>query len=114
MQGKTVLLERATEVFAAGDSSLLPPVVLKVLDAKISELTLGSFFRNCTHQSGTAERKAMIILSRTWPDIKSAQVLGSVAAAYISVLSLPHLSLEVNELGKDSAFVYFVWPCLSH
>jgi len=44
MQWKPLLLERATEVFAAGDSTLEPPVDVKVLHAKIGQLTLENDF----------------------------------------------------------------------
>ena len=44
MQWKTLLRERATDVFAAGDSTLEPPVDVKVLHAKIGELPLEDDF----------------------------------------------------------------------
>lgn len=44
MQWKAWLLERATDVFAAGESSLVPPVDVKGLHAKIGELTLENDF----------------------------------------------------------------------
>jgi transposase-like protein len=44
MQWKTLLLERATDVLATGDSTLEPPVDVKVLHAKIGELTLENDF----------------------------------------------------------------------
>ena len=40
MQWKTLLLERATDVFAAGESTLEPPVDVKILHVKIGGLTL--------------------------------------------------------------------------
>ena len=44
MQWKTLLLERAPDVFAAGESTLEPPMDGKVLHAKIGELTLENDF----------------------------------------------------------------------
>nr|WP_186179927.1 IS3 family transposase [Burkholderia gladioli] len=59
---KRQLQERAADVFgAAGAPSNEPPVDLKSLHAKIGQLTLeNGFFRSRAHQSGIAERKAMI------------------------------------------------------
>ena len=58
MQWKTLLLERATDVFAAGDSTLEPPVDVKVLHAKIGELTLENDFLE------TALTKAGVLSAR--------------------------------------------------
>ncbi len=59
-QWKTLLLERATNVFEGGEAA--PPLVdVKQLHAKIGELTLeNGFFGNGAHQSGRAEHQTMI------------------------------------------------------
>ena len=59
---KDQLLEGAAEVFerSAGGKRSAPPVDIKVLRAKIGELTLENFFRGCARQSWVAQRKAMI------------------------------------------------------
>ena len=55
-----MLLERATDVFAAEDSTLDPPVDVKVLHPKIGGLTLKNVFLKLRSPSVSAERKPMI------------------------------------------------------
>ncbi|WP_417068864.1 IS3 family transposase [Niveibacterium terrae] len=59
---KKQLLERASDVFgSAGGTPAAPQEDLTALHAKIGRLTLeNGFFRRGAHQSGLAERKAMI------------------------------------------------------
>lgn len=77
LQGKILRLERATEVFAAGDSMLERPVDVKVLLAKMGELTLENvFFKNCAHPNGPAERKTMMNRLHPVSTTKQAKVLG--------------------------------------
>jgi transposase len=57
-QWKTVLLERAAEVFEGGEASAEPAVDVKVLHAKIGELTLENDFL------GAALTKAGLLSAR--------------------------------------------------
>lgn len=57
-QWKTLLLERAADVFEGGDASAEPAVDVKALHAKIGELTLENDFL------GTALTKAGLLSAR--------------------------------------------------
>ncbi|MGH8399844.1 MAG: IS3 family transposase [Gammaproteobacteria bacterium] len=75
-QWKVQLLERAAEVFGSEAQPGGPPVDLKALHAKIGELALeNGFFRTRAHQSGPAERKAMIDRSHQLPISRQAEAL---------------------------------------
>ncbi|OWT58242.1 IS3 family transposase [Candidimonas nitroreducens] len=87
---KRQLQERATDVFgSAGTAASEPPVDLKVLHAKIGQLTLeNGFFRGRAHQGGMAERKAMIDRTHTLPVSRQAQRLG-MARSSVSYRAQP-------------------------
>jgi transposase-like protein len=57
---RTQLLEGAAELFGGGAAEAVPAVDVKVLHAKIGELTLENDFLAGALGSGPAERKAMI------------------------------------------------------
>ncbi|HWK61928.1 MAG TPA: IS3 family transposase [Eoetvoesiella sp.] len=75
---KRQLQEKAADVFgSAGQSNNEPPVDLKVLHAKIGQLTLeNGFFRKRAHQGGSAERKAMIDRTHALPVSRQAKLVG--------------------------------------
>jgi hypothetical protein len=55
------LQERLAEVFEMGKTSTEPAGEVKILHAKIGQLTLeNDFFGRCARQAGIAESKAMI------------------------------------------------------
>ncbi|WP_414674830.1 IS3 family transposase [Limnobacter sp.] len=86
-QWKVQLLERAAEVFGNEVRPDGPPVDMKALHAKIGELALeNGFFRTCAHQSGSAERKAMIDRRHKLPIRRQA---GALALSRGSVYYLP-------------------------
>ncbi|MFN0040687.1 MAG: IS3 family transposase [Burkholderiales bacterium] len=71
---KKQLLERAAEVFDGGTSPV--PVDLAPLHAKIGQLALeNDFLGKRAHQSGIAERKAMIDRNHELPITRQAQLL---------------------------------------
>ncbi|MDH2240313.1 IS3 family transposase [Pigmentiphaga sp. GD03639] len=75
---KRQLQEKAADVFgSAGQSNNEPPADLKVLHAKIGQLTLeNGFFRKRAHQGGIAERKAMIDRTHALPVSRQAKLVG--------------------------------------
>ncbi|MCI2811262.1 IS3 family transposase [Eoetvoesia caeni] len=75
---KRQLQEKAADAFgSAGQSNNEPPVDLKVLHAKIGQLTLeNGFFRKRAHQGGIAERKAMIDRTHALPVSRQAKLVG--------------------------------------
>ncbi|MBW4093736.1 MAG: IS3 family transposase [Proteobacteria bacterium] len=75
---KAQLAEGAAEVFGAGSagSPAAPAVDLKVLHAKVGELTLeNDFLFRCAQQSRPAERKAMIDRGHALPLARQAELL---------------------------------------
>jgi putative transposase len=73
---KAQLLEGAAGLFGAEVSNVSPPVDLKVLHAKIGELTLGErFFGTRARQGRHAERKAMIDGAHDVPIVRQAEAL---------------------------------------
>nr|WP_097189616.1 IS3 family transposase [Caballeronia arationis] len=74
---KKQLQERVAEVFETGKTSAEPPVDVKVLHAKIGQLTLeNGFFRGRARQGGIAERKAMIDRAHALPVSRQVQLVG--------------------------------------
>ncbi|WP_414650923.1 IS3 family transposase [Eoetvoesiella sp.] len=75
---KRQLQEKAADVFgSAGQSNNEPPVDLKVLHAKIGQLTLeNDFLGKRAHQGGSAERKAMIDRTHALPVSRQAKLVG--------------------------------------
>nr|WP_155623965.1 IS3 family transposase [Burkholderia territorii] len=75
---KKQLQERVAEVFETGKaSSGEPPVDVKVLHAKIGQLTLeNGFFRKRARQGGVTERKAMIDREHALPVVQQARLVG--------------------------------------
>ncbi|MGC8384132.1 IS3 family transposase [Pseudomonas aeruginosa] len=74
-QWRSQLLDSAAGVFGAAESGP-PPVDLKVLHAKIGELTLENDFRKRAQQGGFAERKAMIDRSHPLALGRQAEAVG--------------------------------------
>ncbi|WP_371695654.1 IS3 family transposase [Pigmentiphaga sp. D-2] len=75
---KRQLQEKAADVFgSAGQSNNEPPADLKVLHAKIGQLTLeNDFLGKRAHQGGIAERKAMIDRTHALPVSRQAKLVG--------------------------------------
>ncbi|MFD2853457.1 IS3 family transposase [Eoetvoesiella caeni] len=75
---KRQLQEKAADAFgSAGQSNNEPPVDLKVLHAKIGQLTLeNDFLGKRAHQGGIAERKAMIDRTHALPVSRQAKLVG--------------------------------------
>ncbi|WP_407642616.1 IS3 family transposase [Desulfopila aestuarii] len=73
---KKQLVEQATTVFSKGTGGE-PGIDLKVLHAKIGQLTLeNDFLEGCAQQGGIAERKAMINRSHELAISQQAKLLG--------------------------------------
>lgn len=76
-QWKAELLKGAEAVFDYGKPPPDKAADLNRLHAKIGQLTLeNNFFRDCAHQSGIAERKAMIDRNHTLAVTRQAELLG--------------------------------------
>ncbi len=74
---KAQVLDGAAGLFGGGAAEAAPTVDLKVLHAKIGELTLeNDFFGRCAQQSGHAERKAMIDRGHELSLGRQAELLG--------------------------------------
>ncbi|WP_425266574.1 IS3 family transposase [Caballeronia arationis] len=74
---KKQLQERVAEVFETGKTSAEPPVDVKVLHAKIGQLTLeNDFLEGRARQGGIAERKAMIDRAHALPVSRQVQLVG--------------------------------------
>ncbi|WP_425266547.1 IS3 family transposase [Caballeronia arationis] len=74
---KKQLQERVAEVFETGKTSAEPPVDVKVLHAKIGQLTLeNDFLGGRARQGGIAERKAMIDRAHALPVSRQVQLVG--------------------------------------
>ena len=73
---KAQMLDGAAGLFSGGAAEAAPAVGLKVLHAKIGELTLENDSGRCAWQGGPAERKAMIGRGHTLPLVRQAELLG--------------------------------------
>nr|WP_086974022.1 MULTISPECIES: IS3 family transposase [Caballeronia] len=108
---KKQLQERVADVFDAGNSApAAPPVDVKVLHAKIGQLTLeNGFFRKRAQQGGTAERKAMIDRDHALPVTQQARLVGiSRSSAYYQSRGVSEADLKlmrrIDELHLEHPF----------
>ena len=111
-QWRSQLLEGATAVFGAGGSAdAAPGIDVKVLHAKIGELTLANdFFSRRARQGRTAgERKAMIDRSHELPICRQAKALG-ISRGSVYYLARPTsdadlaLMRRIDELHLEHPF----------
>ncbi|WP_429555246.1 IS3 family transposase [Paraburkholderia sp. MM5477-R1] len=92
---KKQLQERVAEVFETGQTSAEPPVDVKVLHAKIGQLTLeNDFLGKRARQGGIAERKAMIDREHALPVSRQVRLVG---IARSSAYYQPHPVSEADQ-----------------
>ncbi|MCA8228143.1 IS3 family transposase [Burkholderia vietnamiensis] len=108
---KKQLQERVADVFDTGNSApSAPPVDVKVLHAKIGQLTLeNGFFRKRAQQGGTAGRKAMIDRDHALPVTQQARLVGiSRSSAYYQSRGVNEADLKlmrrIDELHLEHPF----------
>ncbi|WP_213309061.1 IS3 family transposase [Paraburkholderia sacchari] len=108
---KKQLQERVADVFDAGKSAPAAPTVdVKVLHAKIGQLTLeNDFFRRRAQQGGTAGRKAMIDRDHALPVTQQARLVGiSRSSAYYQSRGVSEADLKlmrrIDELHLEHPF----------
>nr|WP_085954663.1 IS3 family transposase [Paraburkholderia hospita] len=108
---KKQLQERVADVFEAGNAGpAAPPVDVKVLHAKIGQLTLeNGFFRKRAQQGGTAGRKAMIDRDHALPVTQQARLVGiSRSSAYYQSRGVSEADLKlmrrIDELHLEHPF----------
>ncbi|WP_374728541.1 MULTISPECIES: IS3 family transposase [Caballeronia] len=108
---KKQLQERVADVFDAGNSApAAPPVDVKVLHAKIGQLTLeNDFLGKRAQQGGTAERKAMIDRDHALPVTQQARLVGiSRSSAYYQSRGVSEADLKlmrrIDELHLEHPF----------
>nr|WP_211609410.1 IS3 family transposase [Paraburkholderia haematera] len=108
---KKQLQERVADVFDAGNAApAAPPIDVKVLHAKIGQLTLeNGFFRKRAQQGGTAGRKAMIDRNHALPVTQQARLVGnSRSSAYYQSRGVSEADLKlmrrIDELHLDHPF----------
>nr|WP_116117172.1 IS3 family transposase [Paraburkholderia sp. BL6669N2] len=108
---KKQLQERVADVFDAGNAPpAAPPIDVRVLHAKIGQLTLeNGFFRKRAQQGGTAGRKAMIDRDHALPVTQQARLLGiSRSSAYYQPREVSEADLKlmrrIDELHLDHPF----------
>src|SRR3954454_15706807 len=94
---KAQVLEGAAGLFDRGAAERAPAVDLKVLHAKIGELTLeNDFFGRCARQGGVAERKAMIERGHDLPRGRQAELVGlSRSTLYYEPRPVPASELAI-------------------
>nr|WP_321857309.1 IS3 family transposase [Paraburkholderia tropica] len=108
---KKQLQERVADVFDAGNSAPAAPTVdVKVLHAKIGQLTLeNGFFRKRAQQGGIAGRKAMIDRDHALPVAQQARLVGiSRSSAYYQSRGVSEADLKlmrrIDELHLEHPF----------
>ncbi|MGC2810761.1 MAG: IS3 family transposase [Bradyrhizobium sp.] len=107
---KAQVLEGAAGLFGGGAAEAAPAVDLKVLHAKIGELTLeNDFLGRCAQQSGAVERKAMIDRGYNLSLGRQAELLGlSRSTLYYEPRPVPPAELaimrRIDELHLDYPF----------
>nr|WP_143327042.1 IS3 family transposase [Paraburkholderia hospita] len=108
---KKQLQERVADVFEVGSAApSAPPVDVKVLHAKIGQLTLeNGFFRKRAQQGGTAGRKAMIDRDHALPVTQQARLVGiSRSSAYYQSRGVSEADLKlmrrIDELHLEHPF----------
>nr|WP_156773859.1 IS3 family transposase [Paraburkholderia tropica] len=108
---KKQLQERVADVFDTGNSApSAPPVDVKVLHAKIGQLTLeNGFFRKRAQQGGTGGRKAMIDRDHALPVTQQARLVGiSRSSAYYQSRGVNEADLKlmrrIDELHLEHPF----------
>ena len=107
---KAQVLEGAAGLFGGGAAEAAPAVDVKMLHAKIGELTLeNDFLVRCAQQSRPAERKAMIDRGHDLPLARQAELLGlSRSSLYYEPRPVPAAELaimrRIDELHLDYPF----------
>ncbi|MBN3756031.1 IS3 family transposase [Paraburkholderia sp. Tr-20389] len=108
---KKQLQERVADVFDAGNATpAAPPIDVKVLHAKIGQLTLeNGFFRKRAQQGGTAGRKAMIDRDHALLVAQQVRLLGiSRSSAYYQPRGVSEADLKlmrrIDELPLEHPF----------
>ena len=96
---KAEVMEGLAGIFGSGNAVLevAPTVDVKVLHAKIGELTLEvDFFGRCARQGRPAERKAMIDRSHDLPLMRQAELLRlSRSSLYYEARPVPAAELAI-------------------
>ncbi|WP_370889225.1 IS3 family transposase [Caballeronia sp. RCC_10] len=108
---KKQLQERVADVFEVGSAApAAPPIDVKVLHAKIGQLTLeNDFLGKRAQQGGTAERKAMIDRDHALPVTQQARLVGiSRSSAYYHSRGVSEADLNlmrrIDELHLEHPF----------